>query len=421
MAERATGAVPPDAPGGESGPAPLAGLRVLDLSRLLPGPYASLVLADLGADVVKVEERAGGDYLRWMPPLAGEQSGAFHALNRNKRSLALDLKAPGGAEVFRRLAAGADVVLESFRPGVLDRLGIGWEALRAANPRLVLCSISGYGQDGPYRSLAGHDLDYCAIAGALGVNGPADRPMPLGVQVADLCGGAWPAVAGILAALLRRGVTGLGAHVDISMADGTAAMLAMPQAMADARGAPLRREQELLNGGAACYRVYGTSDGRHVALGALEPQFFARFCQAAGVPDLADRQYDDDGRGPVAELTALFATRTREEWARLGEAHDCCLAPVLGGDEPRLNPQLQARGVFLSVETPWEGRALPSLATPVRLAGVRAPLRPAPRLGADTDDALREAGFSAGEVSALRAAGVVGAPEEPLPPRNSLG
>jgi alpha-methylacyl-CoA racemase len=392
------------------GPLPLAGLRVLDLSRLLPGPYASLVLADLGADVVKVEERVGGDYLRWWPPLAGQQSGAFHALNRNKRSLGLDLKAPRGPEVLKRLAARADVVLESFRPGVMDRLGVGWEALRAANPRLVLCSISGYGQEGPYRALAGHDLDYCAIAGALAVNGPAERPVPIGVQVADLCGGAWPAVAGILAALLRRGVTGLGAHVDIAMADGVAAMLTMPQAMADARGTPLRREGEQLNGGAACYRVYRTADGRHVALGALEPQFFARFCEAAGVRELAERQFDDGGRGPVEALVALFATRSRDEWTRLGHEHDCCLAPVLTGDEPRSDPQLKARGVFLEVETPWEGKALPSLATPVRLAGVVAPLRPAPRLGADTDAVLREAGFSDGEVGALREAGVVGAP-----------
>jgi crotonobetainyl-CoA:carnitine CoA-transferase CaiB-like acyl-CoA transferase len=393
--------------GGDGAP-PLAGLRVLDLSRLLPGPYASLVLADLGADVVKIEDRGGGDYLRWMPPLAGQQSGAFHALNRNKRSLALDLKAPRGPEVMKRLAAFADVVLESFRPGVLDRLGVGWEALREVNPRLVLCSISGFGQDGPYRGVAGHDLDYCALTGVLGVNGPADRPVPIGVQVADLCGGAWPAVAGILAALLRRGVTGHGAHVDISMADGAAAMLTMPQAMADARGTPLQRERELLNGGSACYRVYRTADGRHVALGALEPQFFACFCAAAGVPELAERQFDDDGRGPIEELTALFATRTRDEWTRLGHQHDCCLAPVLTGDEPRADPQLKARGLFLTVETPWEGKAMPSLATPVRFAGVTAPRRPAPRYGADTDAVLREAGFSDGEVGALRAADVIG-------------
>ncbi len=403
------------------GPLPLLGVRVLDLSRLLPGPYASLVLADLGADVIKIEDRSGGDYLRWMPPLAGEQSGAFHALNRNKRSLALDLKAPGGPGVLKRLATTADVVLESFRPGVLYRLGVGWTALREANPRLVLCSISGYGQEGPYRGLAGHDLDYCAIAGVLAVNGPAERPLPLGVQVADLCGGAWPAVTGILAALLRRNATGLGAHVDISMTDGAAAMLAMPQAMADARGTPLRRETELLNGGAASYRVYRTADGRHAALGALEPRFFSRFCAAVGRPELAERQFDDDRGALVTELTAIFATRTRDQWERLGQEHDCCLAPVLEGNEPKADPQLRSRGLFLEVETPWEGKAIPSLATPVRLAGVSPPLRPAPRLGADTDAALQEAGYSNGEVTALRAAGVVGAPDMAWPSPNRLG
>ncbi len=392
------------------GTLPLAGLRVLDLSRLYPGPYATLVLADLGADVVKVEEPATGDYLRWMAPLAGRQSGFFHALNRNKRSLTLDLKAPGGAAAFLRLARSADVVLESFRPGVMDRLGIGWERLRAENPRLVLCSISGYGQDGPYRLVAGHDLDYMAIAGALAVNGPAERPVPPGVQVADVAGGAWPAVAGTLAALLRRGVTGEGAHVDISMTDGALGMLAMQLGAADGRGAPLRRAGELLNGGTACYNVYRTSDGRFMALGALEPQFFARFCEAAGRPELAERQFEADGRGPHDEVAALFLGRTRDEWTELGRRADCCLAPVLEGEEPRDDPQLRARGLFLEVETPWEGKAMRSVATPVRLDGVQAPRRPAPELGADTEAVLAEAGFAAAEIAALRAAGVVDAP-----------
>jgi len=391
------------------GAPPLAGVRLLDLSRLYPGPFASLVLADLGAEVVKVEEPQGGDYLRWMPPLAGKQSGFFHALNRNKQSLALDLKAPGGAGVFLRLAAHADVVLESFRPGVMDRLGLGWEALRRANPRLVLCSISGYGQDGPYRERAGHDLDYCAIAGLLAVNGPAERPLPPGIQVADVAGGSWPAVAGILAALLRRGTSGEGAHVDVSMTDGALAMLALQQGGADARGTPLSREREMLNGGSACYRVYRTRDGRFMALGALEPHFFAAFCRGVGRPELAERQLDGDGRGPVEEVEAIFLSRTREEWSRFAAEHDCCLAPVLEGDEPRADPQLRARGLFLSVETPWEGRAMPSLATPVRIAGVEAPRAPAPELGADTDRVLAAAGFAPAEVADLRARGLVGA------------
>jgi alpha-methylacyl-CoA racemase len=386
---------------------PLQGVRVLDLSRLLPGPFATLVLADLGADVVKLEEPQGGDYLRWMPPLAGEQSGYFHAINRNKRSVALDLRRPEGAAAFLRLARGADVVLESFRPGVLERLGLGWDALHAANPRLVLCSISGYGQDGPYRERAGHDLDYAAIAGVLALNGPAERPLPLGVQVADLAGGSWPAVAGILAALVRRGVTGEGAHVDVSMTEGALAMLAMAHGAASARGAPLARAGEILNGGAACYDVYRTKDGRFVALAALEPKFFEAFCAAVGRPELADRHLDDGGRGPRAELEAIFASRTREEWTRFAGEHDVCVAPVLEGDEPRDDPQLRARGAFVEIETPWEGRALPGVATPVRIRGVQAPLRAAPQLGEHTAAVLREAGFSEDELAALRASGVV--------------
>jgi crotonobetainyl-CoA:carnitine CoA-transferase CaiB-like acyl-CoA transferase len=385
---------------------PLEGLRVLDLSRLLPGPYATLVLADLGADVVKVEDPAGGDYLRWIPPLAGEQSAAFHALNRNKRSLALDLRREEGADAFVRLAARADVVVESYRPGVLDRLGLGHARLRGANPRLVLCSVTGYGQDGPRAGHAGHDLDYAAYAGVLAANGPPERPLPPGVQLADVAGGAWPAVAGVLAALVRRASTGEGAHVDVSMTEGALALLAMPLAMAWARGTPLARGREPLTGGAACYDTYRTRDGRFVALGALEPKFFAAFCAAVGRPELAGRQLEGDGAGPRAELEAIFAARSFAEWSAFADAHDVCLAPVLEGDEPREDPQLAARGAFVEVPA-WEGGALPAVRTPVRLRGVEAPLRPAPRLGEHSDGVLREAGFSAGEIAGLRAAGLV--------------
>jgi crotonobetainyl-CoA:carnitine CoA-transferase CaiB-like acyl-CoA transferase len=387
---------------------PLAGVRVLDLTRLLPGPFATMVLADLGADVVKVEALEGGDWLRGLPPLAGEQSGAFHAVNRNKRSVALDLRRPEGVAAFLRLAARADAVIESFRPGVVDRLGIGWEALRAANARVVLCSISGYGQDGPYAARAGHDLDYVALAGVLAANGPPERPLPLGAQVADVAGGAWPAVAGLLAALLRARATGEGAHVDVSMTEGALALLAMPLGIAWARGAPLERGRELLTGGAACYGIYRTKDGRFVALGALEPKFFAAFCAAVGRPELAPRQLEDGGAGPRAELEAIFAGRSRDDWAAFAAEHDVCLAPVLEGDEPRDDPQLRARGAFVEVPTPWEGRAVPGIASPVRIRGETAPLRPAPRLGEHGAAVLSEAGFDREEIEALRAAGVLG-------------
>ena len=387
---------------------PLHGVRVLDLSRLLPGPYATLVLADLGADVVKVEDPSGGDYLRWMPPMAGEQSGWFHALNRNKRSLALDLRRPEGPATLLRLARRFDVVLESFRPGVMERLGVGYEALSRENAGLVFCSISGYGQDGPYRDRAGHDIDYVALAGVLALNGPPERPVPLGVQVADVAGGSWPAVAGILAALLGRTATGKGAWVDVAMAEGALAMMALQQGAAAAEGRALRRGAEQLNGGSACYGVYRAKDGGFVALGALEPRFFRTFCEAVGRPELADAQFDRDGAGPRAEVEAIFATRTRQEWGAFAARHDVCVMPVLEGDEPRRDPQLVHRGSFVEVPTPWEGRAMPGLASPVRIRGLDAPLRAAPRIGADSDAVLAESGFDAGEVAALRASGVLG-------------
>jgi crotonobetainyl-CoA:carnitine CoA-transferase CaiB-like acyl-CoA transferase len=387
---------------------PLAGVRVLDLTRLLPGPFATLVLADLGADVVKVEEPGGGDWLRHLPPHAGEVSAAFHALNRNKRSVALDLRRREGASAFLRLARRVDVVVESFRPGVLDRLGVGYEALRRESPRIVLCSITGHGQDGPYARRAGHDLGYLALSGVLAASGTAEAPLPPGVQIADVAGGAWPAVAGILAALVRRAATGEGGHVDVSMTEGALAMLTLPLGIAWARGTPIARGRELLSGGAAYYGVYRTKDGRFVALGALEPKFFAAFCAGAGRPDLAERQHEEPQEPLRAELAAIFGARTWAEWGAFAEAHDACLSPVLEGDEPREDSQLRSRGAFVEVPTPWEGRPMPGVACPVRLrdAGA-APLRPAPRLGEHADEVLGEAGFSRPEIAALRGAGVL--------------
>jgi alpha-methylacyl-CoA racemase len=405
---------------------PLAGVRVLDLTRLLPGPFATLVLGDLGADVIKVEPLHGGDWLRHLPPLRGEQSIAFDGLNRNKRSIALDLSRPEGVAAFLRVARTADAVIESFRPGVLDRLGVGFEALRRENPGVVLCSISGYGQDGPHALRAGHDIDYLAVSGVLAANGPPDAPRPPGVQVADVAGGAWPAVAGILAALAGRTRTGKGAHVDVSMTEGALAMLALPLGLAWARGAPIARGRELLDGGAACYGAYRTRDGRFVALGALEPKFFETFCAAVGRPELADRQHDTRPRAPDAkggfaassdldpqdalraEIAAIFASRTRDEWSAFAEEHDVCLAPVLEGDEPRAHPQLRARGAFVEIPAREGEPAVPAVASPVRIRGEAAPRRPAPRLGEHGDEVLEEAGFTEKEIAALRQAGILG-------------
>jgi alpha-methylacyl-CoA racemase len=389
-AEPAAGAAPPP-------PGPLAGLRVLDLSRLLPGPFCSMLLADHGAEVVKVEDLAAGDGLRADPP-------AFHALNRGKRALRVDLKTPGGREVLLRLAEDADVLLESFRPGVLDRLGVGWERLHERNPRLVHCAITGYGQDGPLRDRAGHDVNYLARSGLLALSGAADGPPALAAgQIADLGGGALMAAFGILAALRERDRTGRGRFVDVAMADGALAWLAMPAAARLAGGPPRRRGEEPLGGRMACYRVYRCADG-WISVGALEPKFWAAFCRGVGREDLLAHQFDPPDSPVHAQVEALAAARTRDEWAAFAAEHDCCLEPVLELDEALADPQVAARGM---VRTLADGTRV--LASPVQLRGAPAPgpAAPAPAPGADTDALLAAAGYGPEEVAALRGSGAV--------------
>ncbi len=379
---------------------PLEGIRVLDLSRLLPGPYCTLILADLGADVVKVEDPDGGDYIRQMPPHLGDEGSAlFHALNRNKKSVALDLRAPAGREAFCTLAAGADVVVESFRPGVLARLGLGWEQLSACNERLVLCSISGFGQSGPDSARAGHDIGYAARAGVLGIAGEphgSTESWP-GVQIADIAGGSLFAAVGILAALRERDHTGRGRHVDVAMTDGALGLLHMHLASAWGSGAPLRRGGGPLNGGYPCYGLYRTSDGRQMALGALEPKFWLAFCAAAGREDLATAGYDPQAR---AQVEALFASRTFAEWVELSRGTDCCLEPVWEGDEVERDPHHHARGLFFELhDERLPGGAMRSLRTPLRFGAQ--PVRPAPALGADTRTELERAGVAPELIEAI--------------------
>jgi alpha-methylacyl-CoA racemase len=356
----------------------LAGVRVLDLTRLLPGGYCTLLLADHGADVIKVEDLGAGDYARADPP-------SFAALNRGKRSLRLDLKSAGGKQAFLRLVDGADVVVESFRPGVMDRLGVGWGVLSARRPGLVYCAITGYGQRGPLSGRAGHDLNYLARAGVLGLSGD-EQPAMSAVQIADLAGGAWAAAFGILAAL-RSG----GGFVDISMTDGALSLLAMPAAQALAGTATPRRGSLVLGGGILCYRVYACADG-WVSLAALEPKFWAAFCAGVGRPDLVEHQFDPPGSPAHAAVAELMRARTRAEWEAFNVEHDCCVEPVLELDEALED----ARGRGMVVDG--------LLATPVRLEGA-APAGPPPGLGEHTDAVLAEAGYSAAEIAALRAAG----------------
>jgi alpha-methylacyl-CoA racemase len=385
---------------------PLHGLKVLDLSRLLPGPYATLVLADLGATVDKVEEPTGGDYIRQMPPLRDGESALFYGLNRNKRSLALDLKSEAGREAFKRLVRGYDVLVESFRPGVMDKLGLGEAVLRAENPRLIYCAISGYGQTGPDRLKAGHDLNYAARAGVLAYGGAAGgAPAFPGVQMGDIGGGSLFALVGILAALHERERTGRGRFVDVSMTDGTTAFLHMHLAARLAmgeQGTPLRRGREALNGGYACYGLYGTKDGRWLAVGALEPKFFAGLCERLGRMDLLADGYDtaEAGARVKAELARLFAEHPLAYWQERLAGTDLCIEPVLEGDEVLKDPQLQARGLFVEAQDSQRGRKVTHLLTPLRMGPT--PLRPPPTLGQHSQQILAEAGLSPDEMLHLK-------------------
>jgi alpha-methylacyl-CoA racemase len=330
---------------------PLAGLRILDASRLLPGPACTRLLADLGADVVRVDhpDLARGDMARMTPPFAvttdegapvdDAQGLAFIALNHGKRSIAIDLRDPAGTQRFLELASQADVVVESFRPGTLDRLGAGWAEIHEANPATILCSITGNGQGGPLANQAGHDIGYLARAGILGASGePGRPPLPMGVQVADLAGGALPAVVGILAALRERDGapgspgSGLGQHVDVSMTDGARALLALDGAAAMA-GHEVAQGTAPLGGAAiACYRTYRCADG-FVTLGALEPKFWRTFCEGVDRPDLLPHPGATPGSPFGEAVEAVFAERTRDEWAQFAADHDCCLEPVLSPAE----------------------------------------------------------------------------------------
>src|SRR5215211_3041148 len=323
----------------------LEGIRVLDLSRMLPGPYASMMLGDLGAEVIKVEEIKIGDPTRWSPPLIGNQSAAFLQVNRNKKSIALDLKQAEGRDLFLKLASRADCVLEQFRPGVVDRLGIGYSAASEINPRIVYCSLTGFGQDGPHRARSGHDLNYLALSGVLGLTtDDGGKPCIPGVQVADLAGGMVAAFA-ILAALIARARTGRGQYVDVSMFDVMLSMLPVPAAHQFAGRAIGVGGKYGLTGAYPFYNVYETSDGKFMTLGALEPKFWANFCRRVSREELIARQFDEGERREslFEEVRAIFKSRSQSEWVELVREADCCSEPVLSMAEAFEHAQTRAR------------------------------------------------------------------------------
>jgi crotonobetainyl-CoA:carnitine CoA-transferase CaiB-like acyl-CoA transferase len=388
----------------------LEGVKVLDLTRLLPGGYATLLMADLGADVVKVEEPGRGDYIRWSPPMLGEQSAAHIALNRNKRSVTVNLKTSEGRSLLERLVERYDVLVESFRPGVMDRLGVGYKVLSERNPRLVYCAISGYGQDGPRSQVAGHDANYIGYAGLLSIIGAEhQRPVIPGVQIGDLAGGGMTAVIAVLAALVRRGVTGTGDYCDISMMDGAVSWLSIHAAEFFATGTVPQRESMALSGAWPCYRIYPAADG-WLTVAALEPQFWSALCDSIGRPDLVDDGFATGARRRevLAELEELFATKTRRDWMAHFEGADVCVGPVNDFAEAFNDEQVMHRGMVIEAEAPGAG-SVKHVGNPIKMRSMSPDLlrRHAPGLGEHTDEVLEEAGVDEAQRAALRAASAV--------------
>jgi alpha-methylacyl-CoA racemase len=404
---------------------PLEGIRVLDLSRLLPGGFCSLLLADFGADVLKVEDTGMGDYIRWSPPFyegahESARSALFLSLNRNKRSIRLDLKNERGRDALLRLVREYDVVLESFRPGVLERLGVGYERMRQENPGIVYCAISGYGQDGPKRGASGHDMNYLGLIGLLGLTGErGGEPVQAAGQIADIGGGALMAAFGILAALRERdgGPAGAGSGegqlVDVSMSDGALSWLAMVAATYFADGNVPRRGELPLAGSLVCYRPYECADG-WVTLGALEPKFWQAWCQGVGREDLIPKQFERPGSAVHAEVQEIFKARGRSGWEAFAQEHDCCLEPMLELDEALESELVRERRMIVELEQPGAERPVRQLGLPVKLGrtpGEYARL-PGPALGEHTEEVLLAAGYSGAEVAELLSSGAVAGPAE---------
>lgn len=383
----------------------LAGLKVLDLSMNLPGPYLTWLLSGLGAQVLKIENPQGGDYMRSVEASSGQAGlgpAYFASINRGKQSLAVNLKSPQGREILLRLLDSHDILVEGFRPGALERLGLGYAVTSARQPRLIQVSISGYGQEGPFSQRAGHDINYLALAGVLGLIGDRAGSLALpGVQVADLAGGSWPALAGLLAAVVARQRTGKGQFVDVAMFDGALSLASMVFGSLDQGLEPGRPAGMLLNGRYPCYGIYRTADGRHMSLGALEPKFWQNFCKAVQRPDLAGQQFG--GPQIVAQVEEIFASQGRDQWTALLATADCCCEPVLAMDEAASSELVASRAMLER-----DAAGARHLASPLRLSdSPTQALEPAPALGQHTGQVLAGLGYSEAQMAELRTAGVI--------------
>jgi crotonobetainyl-CoA:carnitine CoA-transferase CaiB-like acyl-CoA transferase len=379
----------------------LTGQKMLDLSRLLPGPYCSLLLADLGMEVLKIEDLEMGDYIRKMGPIRKQDSAFFLAVNRNKKSMTLNLKVKEGKEIFYKLIPSYDVVLESFRPGVMDRLGIGYEGLKERNPRVILCSLSGYGQDGPYRERSGHDVNYISLGGVLDLIGAKDdAPVIPGVQMADLGAGGMMSAIAILAAIVHREKTGEGQYLDVAMLDGVISWLSIHGGKYFMDKELPKRGDMVLSGRYACYHVYKTKDERYMSLGALEPKFWENFCETIGRRELVFKQYleGEERLGLIEEIQKIFKTKTQKEWVDTFKNADACCEPILNLEEVFCHPHVLHRQMVKELEHPVEGKTR-QVGNPIKSSQFSFEIQtPPPRRGEHTMEVLKAIGYSEKEI-----------------------
>lgn len=389
---------------------PLEGIKILDLSRYLPGPFATQFLADFGAEVIKIEE-PGGELGRALPPFAGGMGTRFASVNRNKKSITLDLKKDEARKIFIKLAEGADVVVDQFRPGIMDKLGLGYETLKKINKGIIYCSITGYGLSGPWVKAAGHDVNYLNISGVSGLTAGRDgAPVMSSVQLADVAGGSLYAVIGILLALFSRTRTGEGQLCDIAMMDGALSLLAYTIGEWSGNGRCPEPGREFLTGGFAMYNVYRCSDGRYVSLGAIEQKFWQGFCEGIGRVDFIPLQYNIEKQEElITEISSIMLTKTRDEWVEHFRHSDICFTPVLDLDEVSLHEQVHARDMMLKViNFMGSGTDIHVAGNPVKLSGTPSDVKlNFPKTGGDTERVLRDAGYSEGEIKVFREIGVV--------------
>lgn len=385
---------------------PLDGIKVLDLSRYLPGPLCTQILADFGAEVIKVEDPNGGDLMRHVHPLIDGVSAGYYSVNRNKKSITLDLKKEKGKAIFKKLAAGSDIVVDTFRPGVMSKMGLGYEHLREINPGIIYCAITGYGWDGPLRDVAGHDLNYLSLAGVTGLNGTYEgMPAVCGMQIADIAGGTLYGTIAILLALASRERTGQGQFCDVAMLDGSISMLALTLGFWGGWGKLPAMGDDILGGGYAFYQIYRTKDDKFVSLGALEGKFWEGFCNKMGKPDYIKQHFNKSlQREMIADIQKMIQEKTRDEWVEFFADSDICFTPVLTLEEMCQHPQVLAREMIVKLaDVRGSGKDVNLTGIPVKLSGTPGKIELTfPELGEHNKEILADAGYTAQEIAGFQ-------------------